>query len=200
MTATDGSVVHGASLVAPLAHVVGLLILVPADEEAHLVHVLVVLVYEGVGVGVVDHVLLEVLLVLYDVVYEAPEERYIRPRPDRRVDVAHRTRAGEAQVHVDQRRPLLAGDHGVPEAHRVGLGHVRTLDNNAVGVLQVHQVGGGATPTVRDAQTGHRGAVSYARLIGDPGKPHRVEKLGDEVVLLVIDGSPADGGDRERAA
>src|SRR5215204_2720062 len=151
MTATDGSVVHGAPLVAPLAHVVGLLILVPADEEAHLVHVLVVLVYESVGVGVVLYVLLEVLLVLYNVVDKTTEERYVRPRPDRRVGVAHRTRAGEARVHVDQRRPLLAGDHGVPEAHRVGLGHVRTLDDDAVGILQVHQVGGGAAPTVRDA-------------------------------------------------
>src|SRR5215210_5107264 len=103
MTATDGSVVHGAPLVAPLAHVVGLLILVPADEEARLPHVLVVLVYEGVGVGVVLYVLLEVLLVLYDVVDEAPEERYVRPRPYGGVDVAHGARAREARVHVDER-------------------------------------------------------------------------------------------------
>src|SRR5215210_3637756 len=156
MTATDGSVVQGAPLVAPLVHVVGLLVLVPADEEARLVHVFVVLVYEGVGVGVVLYVLLEVLLVLYDVVDQAAQEGYVRPGAYRGVDIAHRARAREARVHVDQRRPLLASDHRVPEADRVCLRHVRALDDDAVGALQVHEVGGGAAPTIRGAQTGHR--------------------------------------------
>src|SRR5918997_1274163 len=195
----DGRVVDGRSLVAPARHVVRLRLHVPAGEEARLAHVLKLLGNEGGSVGVVDYVFSKVLLVLYDIVYEATEERYVRPRPDRRIQVAHRTRTREAWVDVDELRTLLAGDHGVPKAHRVGLGHVRALDNDAVGVLQVHEVGGGAAPTVRDAQTGHRGAVSYTRLVGDLGKPHGVEQLGDEVILLVVYRRAADGGDRKRA-
>src|SRR5918998_2850461 len=196
---SNGRVIDGLSLVAPTRYVVRLCLLIPTGEEARLAHVLELLGYEGGGVGVVDDVLLEVLLVLDDVVDEATQERYVRPSPYRGVDVAHGARAGEAWVHVDELRALLARDHWVPEAYRVRLSHIRALDDDAVGVLQVHEVSGGAAPTVRGAQTGHRGAVSYTRLVGDLGKPHGVEQLGDEVVLLVVYRRPTDGGDRKRA-
>src|ERR671916_2100584 len=195
----DGRVIDGLSLVAPTRYVVRLCLLIPTGEEARLAHVLKLLGYEGGGVSVVDDVLLEVLLVLDDVVYEAPEECDIRPRPDWGVNIAHRARARKARVDVDELRTLLARDHWVPEAHRVGLGHVRALYYYTVGVLQVHEVGGSAAPTVRDAQTGHRGAVSYARLVRDSREAHGMEELGDEVVLLVVYRRPTDRGDRERA-
>src|SRR5215210_2563538 len=88
----------------------------------------------------------------------------------------------------------------MPEAYRVGLGHVRALYQYTVGVLQVHQAGGGAAPTVRDAQTGHRSTVSYSCLVRYSYEPHRVEELGDEVVLLIVYRSPTDGSDRHGAA
>src|SRR5215210_7691316 len=88
----------------------------------------------------------------------------------------------------------------MPEAYRVGLGHVRALYQYTVGVLQVHQAGGGAAPTVRDAQTGHRSTVSYSCLVRYSYEPHRVEELGDEVVLLVVYRRAPDGGDGHRAA
>src|ERR687893_86467 len=183
---SNGRVIDGLSLVAPTRYVVRLCLLIPTGEEARLAHVFELLGYEGGGVGVVDDVLLEVLLVLDDVVDEAAQERYVRPSPYRGVDVAHGARAGEARVHVDELRALLARDHWVPEAYRVRLSHIRALDDDAVGVLQVHEVSGGAAPTVRGAQTGHRGAVSYARLVCDSRETQGVEELGDEVVLLVV--------------
>src|SRR5918993_2870555 len=78
----DGRVIDGLSLVAPTRYIVRLCLLVPTGEEARLAHVLEVLGYEGSGIGVVDHVLLEVLFVLYDVVDQAAEERYVRAGPD----------------------------------------------------------------------------------------------------------------------
>src|SRR3712207_9255110 len=62
----DGRVIDGLSLVAPTRYVVRLCLLIPTGEEARLAHVLELLGYEGGGVGVVDDVLLEVLLVLDD--------------------------------------------------------------------------------------------------------------------------------------
>src|SRR5215210_4062851 len=86
----DRGVVYGRALVAPTRRVVHLLILVPTDEEPLLVDIFVILVYEGGSISVVDYVLLEVPFILQNVVYEAPEERYVRPRSYRRVYIAHR--------------------------------------------------------------------------------------------------------------
>jgi hypothetical protein len=38
---------------------------------------------------------------------------------------------------VDELGALLFGDHGVPEAYGVGLGHVGAFDQDAVRILQV---------------------------------------------------------------
>src|SRR5215203_2368368 len=196
----DGGVVYGRALVAPARGVVLPALPVPAGEKAGGVSVLKLISDQGSGVSVVGHVLLKVPLVLDDVVDEASQERYVRAWPQGGVDVAEGARAREARVDVDKLRTLAFGDHGVPEAHRVGLRHVGAFDEDAVGVLQILQAGGGPAPTVRDAQTGHRGAVSYSRLVGDPQEPHRVEELGYEVVLLVVYGGPSDGGDRRGVA
>src|SRR5215207_3182452 len=190
----DGSVIDGVSLVTPARGVVLFAVFVPAGEQSRGVGLLEVLGDYGGRVGVNLDVLLEVLLVLEDVVDQAPEERDIGARPDGRVDVTHRRSAREARVDVDELGALPLGDHGVAEADGVGLCHVGALYEDAVGVLQVLQVGGGAAPTVRDAQTGHRGAVSYPRLVRDPHEPQRVEELGYEVVLLVVYRGAPDGG------
>src|SRR5215208_4716342 len=190
----DGGVIDGVSLVTPARRIVQFAIFVPTGEQARGIGVLEVLGDDRGRVGVDLDVLLEVLLVLEDVVDQAPEERDIGARPDRCVDVAHRRGAGEARVDVDELGALLFGDHGVPETHGVGLRHVGAFDDDAVGILQVLQVGGGPAPTVRDAQTGHRRAVSYSRLVGNSYEPQRMEELGYEVVLLVVYRGAADGG------
>src|SRR5215210_4324353 len=195
----DGGVIDRVSLVAPARRVVLSALLVPAGEQARGVGVLEVLGDDRGRVGVDLDVLLEVLLVLEDVVDQAPEERDIGARPDGCVDVAHRRGAREARVDVDELGALLLGDHGVPETHGVGLGHVGAFDDDAVSVLQILQVCGGSAPTVRDAQTGHRRAVSYSRLVGNSYKPQRMEELGYEVVLLIIYRGPAAGGQGHRA-
>src|SRR5829696_4970177 len=200
LTPPDGGVVYGRALVAPARRVVLPALPVPAGKVARDVSFLELFGYEGRGVGVVDDVVFEVPLVLDDVVDQTPQKRYVRARTYGGIDVAERRGAREARVDVDERSSLVFGDHGVPKAYGVGFGHVGAFDQDAVGILQVLQGGGGPAPTVRDAQTGHRGAVSYACLVGDPQEPQRVEELGYEVVLLVVYGGPADGGDRRRVA
>src|SRR5262249_49099020 len=51
----------------------------------------------------------------------------------------------------------------------------------------------------RGAQTGHRGAVSYAGLVLDLDDPEPHAQLLDEVVLLVVERGTAEVPDRHRA-
>ena len=60
------------------------------------------------------------------------------------------------------------------------------------------EVGGAAAPE-RGAQTGHRGAVSYPRLVLDLDRAQGREELLDQVVLLVVERRAAEVGEAERA-
>ena len=123
-------------------------------------------------VGVGDDVLVEVLLVLEDVVDDAAEEGDVAARAQRHVHVGDRRGAGEPRVDVDDLRAARLGLHHPLEPDRVALGHVRALDDDAVGVLQVLQEGGGAATTERGPQTGDGGAVSNTGLVLDLDRAH----------------------------
>jgi hypothetical protein len=97
------------------------------------------------------------------------------------------------------RAPRL-GLHHPLEPDRVGLGHVRAHDDDAVGVGQVLLVVGGAAATERGPQTGDGGGVSNTGLVLDLHRAHRGEQLLDEVVLLVVQRRAAEAGDAHRAA
>src|SRR5581483_3633078 len=95
----------GEALVVPRGRVVGLLRLVVAGEEP--VVELVAGGHDEAGVGVQLDVVLVVQVVLEDVVDQAAEEGDVGAGPDRRIDVGHRRRAGEAGVDVDDLRAAL---------------------------------------------------------------------------------------------
>jgi hypothetical protein len=83
------------------------------------------------------------------------------------------------------------------EAHRMLLRHGRSHDEDRVGVGEILQRRRRPAAPERGAQTGHRGAVSYPRLIADRHhpKPAGVE-LFQEVVLFVVEGRAAEMCDR----
>src|SRR3712207_7128722 len=81
----------------------------------------------------------------------------------------------------------------------MGLHQRRALDPDAVGVLEVLLVVGGAAAPERGPQTGDRGGVSYARLVLDLDRSERGEELLDEVVLLVVERRAAEVGEPQRA-
>src|SRR3954447_23762108 len=74
------------------------------------------------------------------------------------------------------------------------LGHVGTLDDDAVRVLQVLLEVRRATATEAGPQTGNRAAVSYPRLVLDLQSAERGEQLLDEVVLFVVQRCAAEAG------
>jgi hypothetical protein len=84
------------------------------------------------------------------------------------------------------------------EADRVLFGHIRALDHDDVGVLQVLLERGRAAAAERGPQTGTRGAVSNTSLVLDLHDSQTGEQLLDQIVLLVIERRPAEVRDTHR--
>ena len=121
------------------------------------------------------------------------------PDAERDEGVRERARAREPGVDVDDLGAARLRLHDPLEAHRVGLGHVGALDDDAVSVGQVLEEPGGAAAPEAGPQTGDGGGVSNARLVLDLDGAHRGEELLDEVVLLVVERRSAEAGDAHRA-
>ncbi len=92
------------------------------------------------------------------------------------------------------------GLHHPLETDRVALGHVRALDQDAVGVLQVLLEVGRAAAAEASPQTGDGGGVSYPGLVLDLDRAQRGEQLLDQVVLFVVQGRAAQAGEAQGAA
>ena len=127
----------------------------------------------GVGVGL--DVLLVDLAVAQQVTHHARQEGDVGARPDRRVDVGHRGRAGEARIDHDQLGAVVGLGLGHPlEAAGVGFGGIAAHDENEISVLDV-------VPAVRHraasecgAKTGHRRTVSNSCLVFERQYPGRI--------------------------
>jgi hypothetical protein len=81
--------------------------------------------------------------------------------------VSHGAGAGKPGIDVDDGGTAGFAFHHPLEAHRMGFGHVRTHDDDAVGVREVLLVVGGAATAEGRSQTGNSGGVSNARLVLD---------------------------------
>ena len=98
------------------------------------------------------------------------------------------------------RRPAGLGLRHPLEAHRMALGHVGALDDDAVGIGHVLQGLRRAAAPERGSQTGNRGGVSNAGLVLDLDRACGGEELLDQVVLFVVQGRAAQRGDAHGAA
>ncbi len=174
--------------VLPLLEIVLGLRCVPAAEQTvQVLCVLILVVDDQAGVGVIHDVLAEVTFVLEDVANDAAQERNIRGGPNRSVNVGDCAGAREARIHVNDLRAALLRLHHPLETDRMILGHIRTLDQNAIGVLQILEEHRRATPTEAGPQTGDRGGVSNPGLVFDLYDAEAGEQLLDEIVLFVVE-------------
>jgi hypothetical protein len=133
------------SFVLPAGRVITPPFRVPAGEEPiEILRVLEVVADNRGRVGIGDDVLPEELVVLADVVDDAAQEGDVTAGPDRNIEVCVGARAREPGIDVDHSRPAELGFHHPLEADRMALGHIRTHDDDAVGVGEVLLEGGGA--------------------------------------------------------
>ena len=103
------------------------------------------------------------------------QEGDIAARANRHVDVGDGAGAGESRIDMDDGGAVLAGLHHPAEPDRMALRHVRALNDDAVGVLQILLERGRAAPPERCPQTGDRGGVSYTGLVFDLNDAQRGE-------------------------
>jgi hypothetical protein len=138
-----------------------------AEQTVQVFGVLEALLDQGRRIGVMQDVFLEPAVIGEDVVNNSAEKRDIRTRPYWNIEVAVRRRSRKMRVDVDQCSASILGLHGPSETHGVGLGHVRSHEQDAIAIRQILLVIGGRAAAERGAQTGHRGGVSSSRLILD---------------------------------
>src|SRR5207247_6905405 len=149
------------------------------------------------GVRVGEYILLEPGVMAEDVIDQPAEEGDVAPRPDRNVEAGACGRAAEVGIHMDHGRAFLLRLHRPAEPNRVSFSHVAAHDQDGVGVGEVLLKRGGSASSEAGPQTGDGGAMSYAGLVLDRDNPQAaVEELLDQVVLFVVHGSAAEGGDR----
>src|SRR6202044_1451477 len=100
------------------------------------------------------------------------------------------------RIDMDQRPASQLGLHGPLEADRLSLRHIRSHEEDAIAIGHVLLIICSRTAAERGAQTGHRGAVSYSRLVLDRHHSQpTAEQLLNEVVLLVVNRCPAQRSD-----
>ncbi len=146
-----------------------------------------VVVDDGRRVGVVEDVLPEVPFILDDVANQSAEERDIGAGAKCGVNVRDRAGACEPRIHVDDHGAALFCLHHPLKAYRVILRHVRTLNHNAVRVLQILLERGCAASSKAGPQTGDRGGVSNTGLVFYLNNAQRSEQFLDEIVLFVVE-------------
>ena len=97
----------------------------------------------------------------------AAEEGDVGAGAQRHEHVGQRARAAVVRVDVDHGRAARLGLHHPLEGDRVGLGHVRALEHDQVGVLQVAGQRARGAAAERGAEPDDGRAVADARLVLD---------------------------------
>src|SRR5437773_8765366 len=89
--------------------------------------------------------------------------------------------------------------HEPAEAGRVGFRHGGAFDQNAIGVREILLRSRSSAPAKAGAQTGHRAAMSYPRLVGYAHHPQaESKKLSDEIIFFVVERGAAEMTDCRR--
>ncbi len=129
-----------------------------------------------------------------------PRNAMSRAGAQRHEDVGERARAAVVRIDVDHGRAARLRLHHPLEGDRMRLGHVRALEHDQVGVLQVAGHRGRRAAAERRAEADDGRAVADARLVLDLDHAERREELLDQVVLLVVERRAAERGDAHAAA
>src|SRR5262249_33437574 len=119
------------------------------------------------GIGKGQNVVLKPFLVRENIIDQPAEKGDVRSGPNAYIKVGRRTGSAEPWVDVDDGRATFSRFHRPAKPDRMGFGHVRAHDQNAVAIREILLIIGSGSATERGAQTGHRCGVSNSGLIFD---------------------------------
>src|SRR6266542_4199183 len=98
---------------------------------------------------------------------------------------------------MDNGRAALLRLHHPSKSDRMRFGHRRAFDQNAIGVGKILLRGRSSAAAEGGAQTGHRAAMSYPRLVGHTDHAQAGgEKFFYEIIFFVIERGAAEMADR----
>src|SRR5207249_5979575 len=145
------------------------------------------------GIRVINNVLAKEEFVLKPVPDEPAKQDDGGTGADGNPDVCERARARETWIDVDDGRAAFFRFHHPTKTDWMSLGHRGAFDQNAIRIGQILLRGRSSAPAERGAQTGHRAAMSYPRLIrnADHSKAES-EQLSNEIILFVIEGRTSE--------
>jgi len=130
---------------------------------------------------------------------ESAQKRDVSAGADRHPNVGQRTGARKSWIDMNNGRAALFCFHDPAEADRVGFGHGGAFDQNAIGVGQILLRSRSSATAEGGAQTGHRAAMSYPRLVGYADHPQaESEKFSDKIVFFDIERGAAEMTNRGR--
>src|SRR6266567_7374415 len=154
--------------VKPGLPVVAALLPVPAGEKAGraVFRVAKIFAQNARGIGEVDDIVAKEEFVLDNVPDKPSKKRNVTAGADWHPDIGQRARTRKSWIDMNNGRAALLCFHDPAKADWVRLGHRRTFNQNAIGVSEILLRGCSSAPAEGGAQTGHRAAVSYPRLVG----------------------------------
>src|SRR4029434_3489230 len=191
----------GPAFVEPALFVVSALLLVPSGEKAGRPFIGVAKIFpQNAGrVREVHDVITEEKIVLDNMPDEATEKGDVAAGSNWYPDIGQRARARKSWIDMNDGRAALLCFHDPAKADRVRLGHRRAFDQNAIGVSEILLRSRSSAPAEGGAQTGHRAAMSYPRLVGDADHAQAESKeFFDEVVFFNIECRAAEMTNRGR--
>src|ERR1043166_5915993 len=130
---------------------------------------------------------------------DTAKERDVAAGADRNPDVGQRARPRKSWIDMDNGRAALLRFHHPAETDRMGFGHGRAFDQNAIGVGEILLRSRSSAPAKGGAQTGHRAAMSYPCLVGNADHSQtKREQFPDQIIFFVIKRGATKMTDRGR--
>ena len=148
--------------------VVSAILFIPSGEKSGrtFVRIAKILAQNAGRIGEMDNVIAEEKIVLDHMPNESAEKRDVAAGAHRHPDIGQRARARKAWIHMNDGRAAFFRFHDPAKTDRMRLSHGRAFDQNAIGISEILLRGRSSAPAEGGAQTGHRAAMSYSRLVG----------------------------------
>ncbi len=155
---------------------------------------LVLVAHDKRRIGVVDHVVGEVLVVVEDVLDHPAEERYVGSGPQGSVIDRLGRCLGESRINGNQFSAIVLGLLHPFHGDGMVCGSIAAHDKDNITVLEVDPVIGHCAAPERLCQSRNSGAVSYSGLVFDVHQPQGPHHGLQRPAFLVVQGRASDVG------
>ena len=108
-------------------------------QSVQFLGVLVILRDDHRRIGIRDHIIAEIQLILEHVVDNSAQQHHVGTAANANVAVSKRRGTRIPRIHVNNAGTTLFGFHDPLESHRVAFSHIRTLDDDAISIRHILQ-------------------------------------------------------------